>query len=186
MTRTCMVRGCKSRVKPGMKTPSEVKFFRFPRIDRRTKTRETLSITRRKLWCKVLGVSESRRLDHYVVCSFHFRSGHSAELSEDWHTDWVPSLYLDPFSAASIQRNNHKNPPELITADPSRSRFDHSAPTLLLDDESDDSYEYDVTDMVKDPQLEPPEQTLVIEDKSGAQREAIIDLYAQPNEMFDE
>ncbi|XP_062534262.1 uncharacterized protein LOC134220867 isoform X2 [Armigeres subalbatus] len=177
MTRTCIVRGCKSRAKPKSNFPNSIKFFHFPKIDKRTKTFEILSTTRRKKWCKVLGLVDHKRFDYHVVCSLHFVTGQSAKLNEDGHVDWVPSLYLDPESASHIPRYAPKQAFVDVPCDPSRRQFDYSAPTELIEDESDDSYEYDITEMVKERQDQNPQQALIIENnRLGTVREVEMDF----------
>ncbi|EAT45058.1 AAEL003635-PA [Aedes aegypti] len=189
MTRTCFVRGCKSRASPKGSTPNGIKFFHFPRIDRRTKTFEALSTTRRKRWCKVLGVTDQKRFDYHVVCSHHFVTGQSAKLNEDGHVDWVPSLYLNPEAASQLPQHAPKPVQTEVLSDPSRRQFDYTVPAEVIDDDSDDSYDYDITDMVRSHQDlsslqetnrlqdQNPKQTLVIENnKSGIVQKVDVDF----------
>lgn len=157
--------------------PNSIKFFHFPKIDRRTKTFEALSTTRRKMWCKVLGVTDQKRFDYHVVCAYHFVTGQSAKLNEDGHVDWVPSLYLTEEAASRIPRNGPKKLPHVqVPSEFTRRQFDYTAPALVIDDDSDDSYEYDITEMVKDRQEECPQQSLIIGNNTGIVQEVRVDF----------
>ncbi|XP_053684575.1 uncharacterized protein LOC128734405 [Sabethes cyaneus] len=102
MPRTCAVSGCSKR---GGRDSE--KWFRFPRLDKRTPQREELSKKRQIAWMNALQRVDlvPKRWPSTVVCSQHFISGRSADLLEETNPDWVPNQKLD------IKNRNSKKLP---------------------------------------------------------------------------